>query len=172
MSTIDPPQPTTDASRTVAIDFLFLDMSTCTRCRGTGDGLEAALAAVDGVMRATGAEAVVRRIHVRSLEQARELRFVSSPTIRVNGSDIAPDLLESECGDGACGCGGGATCRVWTYGGRRHNEAPAGLIVDAILGELYGRATLADTVTEQYEVPDNLVRVFEQTERSGGGCCG
>jgi hypothetical protein len=38
-----------------------------------------------------------RRIHVRSVEQARELRFVSSPTIRVNGRDIASEPLESEC---------------------------------------------------------------------------
>src|SRR5688500_18602925 len=83
--------------------------------------------------------------HVQSVEQARELRFVSSPTVRVNGRDIASEPLESECGADACGCGPGVSCRVWRYRGREYKEAPVGLIIDAALSELYAEATPADS---------------------------
>jgi hypothetical protein len=169
MSTMNPAPSPPDVRRTVAIEFLFLDLSRCGRCQGTGASIETALTAVDGVLQATGTEVELRRIHVRSVEQARELRFVSSPTIRVNGRDIAPEPLESECGADSCGCGAGASCRVWRYGGREYTEAPAGLIVDAILSELYAGTAREDSPAAAYELPDNLARVFAT---SGGGCCG
>ena len=74
---------------------------------------------------------------MQSLEQARESQLVTSPTIRVDGRDISPKPLESECGADGCGCGPGASCRVWRYAGADHTAAPVGLIVDAILSALY-----------------------------------
>jgi hypothetical protein len=171
MRTVNTAPPQTDVRRTVAIDFLFLDASTCGRCQGTGANLDAALTAVEGVLQATGTEADVRRIHVRSAEQARELRFVSSPTIRVNGRDIAPDVRESECGPDGCGCAPGTSCRVWSYGGRDHVEAPVALIVDAVLAELYAGSPRADAPAREHALPDNLARVFA-AGASTGGCCG
>jgi hypothetical protein len=174
MSTMDAAPPSSEVRRAVAIDFLFLDLSTCERCSGTGGNIETALAAVEGVLRATGTRVELRRFHVRSVEQARALEFVSSPTIRVNGRDVAPETLESECGAGTCKCAPGASCRVWSYGGREYTEAPVGLIVDAILSELYGGETRADSPAAAYELPDNLVRVFAAKDAGapGGGCCG
>src|SRR5919106_6099113 len=97
------------AAKRLRIDFLFLDLTTCTRCRGTDERLESALEIAGELLAATGTEVEVNKIHVESAEQARELRFVSSPTIRVNGSDIALELRESLCGCDACtdGCGEG-----------------------------------------------------------------
>lgn len=115
---------------------------------------------VEGAVRATGARVELRRIQVRSVEQARELRFVSSPTIRVNGRDIATEALETECGADACGCGPGASCRVWRYAGREHGEAPVGLIVDAVLAGLSAETARADSPAPANELPDKLVRVF------------
>jgi hypothetical protein len=173
MSSMDIASPPSEVGRTVAIDFLFLDLSSCGRCLGTGANLETALAALEEVMRATGVRVELRRIHVRSVEQARELRFVSSPTIRVNGRDIALEPLESECGAGGCGCGPGTSCRVWRYAGREYTEAPVGLIVDAVLSELYAATTRADSPAAAYELPDNLVRAFAATHAGapGDGCC-
>jgi len=173
MSTMNAAPPSLDVRPTVAIDFLFLDLSRCGRCRGTGANIETALAAIDDVLRATGARVEFRRIHVQSVEQARELRFVSSPTVRVNDRDIALEPLESECGVDVCGCGPGVSCRVWRYGGRDYTEAPVGLIVDAVLSELYAGATRPDSLAAAYELPDNLVRVFAAKDAvaPGGGCC-
>ena len=91
---------------------------------------------------------------------------MSSPTIRVNGRDIAPEPRESECGADGCGCGPGASCRVWRYRGRDYAAAPVGLIVDAVLAELYGGSDATDPPAAPYELPDNLERVFAAKRRS------
>jgi hypothetical protein len=85
-------------------------------------------------------EVAVNKVHVESAAQARDLRFVSSPTLRVDGRDLAFELKESACGCDACTDGSGEpiACRDWTYRGEEYTEAPVGLIVDAILGEVYG----------------------------------
>jgi hypothetical protein len=173
MSTMKAAPAPSDVRRTLAIDFLFLDLSTCGRCLGTGANIETALDTVAGVLQATGARVVLRKIHVQSVEQARALEFVSSPTIRVNGRDVAFELLESECEANVCSCGVGASCRVWRYGGQEHTEAPVGLIVEAVLAELYAAAPRADAAAAPYELPENLARVFAAKEAGapGSGCC-
>src|SRR5215210_9070214 len=96
------------ATQPLGIDFLYLDLETCTRCRGTDANLAAALMEVGRVLEAAGVEVVVRKTLVASAEQARALGFVSSPTLRVNGADIALELRESrcaECGE-TCACDG------------------------------------------------------------------
>ena len=117
MTTIAAPPQGSDVRRTVAVDFLYLELSTCSRC-GTDTNLERALAALDDVLPAIGAQVEVRHIHVQSLQQARELQLVmTSPTIRVDGRDISPEPLESEVRADGCGCGSGVSCRLWPYGG-------------------------------------------------------
>jgi hypothetical protein len=145
------------------IDFLFLDLETCTRCRGTDDSLESALEVVRDLLAASGTEIEINKIHVESAQQARDLGFVSSPTIRVNGRDIALELRESSCGCEACtdGCGEGIACRVWVHRGREHTEPPVAMIVDAIMREVYGGEVVSPELEAQpYELPENLERFF------------
>lgn len=128
-------------AQTLRIDFLFLDLTTCTRCRRTDRSLGAALTAVADVLQTAGIEVEVNKVHVASEEQARALRFVSSPTIRVNGADIALELRESSCGSEACtdGCGDQIACRVWVHHGQEYTEPPP---------------------ARRYELPENLRRFF------------
>ena len=128
------------------IEFLFLDLTTCTRCLGADVSLEAALDAVHDVLDAAGVEVEVDKILVSSDEQARALRFVSSPTIRVDGRDVALELRESSCGSEACtdGCGDHIACRVWVYRGQEYTEPPVAMIVDAILKRVYGDTPQGD----------------------------
>jgi Domain of unknown function (DUF2703) len=157
------PQSTPQQAGEITIDFLFVDLTTCTRCIGTDRSLETALEIVRGVLDATGPAVEVRKTLVETAAQARELRFVSSPTIRINGRDLAFELKESSCGSEACtdGCGDQIACRVWTYRGQEYTEAPVGLIVDAVLGELYGGAARAvGTPDAAYELPENLESFF------------
>jgi hypothetical protein len=149
--------------RHLQIDFLFLDLTTCTRCRGTDRSLAEALDATRDVLAAAGAKVEVNKIHVTSAEQARELRFESSPTIRIDGRDIALELRESECGSEACACGGGEhiDCRVWVHQGREYTEPPVELVVDAILREVYaGGVVEREIETTTYALPENLARFF------------
>lgn len=142
--------PDTDAlaptsARRVTVDFLFIDLEVCARCLGTGANLEAALSEISQVLVTAGVEVSVTRTLVESEEQARALRFFSSPTIRVNGKDIALEFRESRCETcESCACNGTVNCRVWVFQGREYTEAPTGMIVDAILRVIYaGQKTLA-----------------------------
>lgn len=168
-------RPATD---TITIDFLFVDLTTCERCIGTDRSVQAALGLAGDVLAATGATVEVRRTLVETAEQARALRFVSSPTIRVNGRDIALGLEETPCESEACSCADGEpiACRAWTYRGREYREAPVGLIVDAILGELYGGVARPDASPAQaYELPENLASFFAAGARAPAeesACCG
>ena len=67
------------------------------------------------MLEAAGVEIVVKKTLVDSEQKAMELGFVASPTIRVNGRDIALQLRESNCAScgEACGCEGKIDCRVW-----------------------------------------------------------
>jgi len=168
-------------AKRLQVDFLFLDLTTCTRCRGTDQSLESALEGARELLGATGTEVEVNKIHVASAEQARELRFQSSPTIRINGRDVALELRESSCGSEACtdGCGDSIACRVWVHDGQEYTEPPPAMILDAILREVYAGAIVEHaTEAEAYQLPENLDRYFagkaatEVTEGLvGAGCC-
>jgi hypothetical protein len=163
------------ATHQLVIDFLYLDLETCTRCRGTDANLAAALAEVGRVLDAAGVEVSMRKTLVASEEQARLLGFVSSPTIQVNGQDIALELRESscaECGE-ACACDGTIDCRVWVWQGQEYTEAPTAMIVDAILREVYGGGERATAPSPVGAVPENLARFFAGKERLAAtvSCC-
>jgi len=161
------------------IDFLFLDLTACTRCRGTERSLESALEVVRDVVTAAGSEVEVNKVHVESAAQARQLGLVSSPTIRVNGRDIALELRESSYGSEVCtdGCGESIDCRVWVHRGREHTEPPVEMILDAILREVYGgSAVQRERASDPYELPENLERFFAGKAMAlavteGAGCC-
>lgn len=151
----------------LTIEFLYLDRTRCTRCRETNDSLDAALAEAADALQRAGAEVEVRKTQVQTAEQARAVGFVSSPTIRINGRDIALELKESPCEDCGCGCDEQVLCRVWTYRGREYTSAPKDLILDAIR-----HAALAAPADERrpVEVPKNLKQFF--AAKGATACCG
>ena len=163
------------ASQTVEVDFLYLDLTTCSRCRASDATLDAAAEITRPVLDSVGASIEVRKTLVETEEQARALGFVSSPTILVNGRDIAGELTESscsECGE-LSGCDGGVDCRACDYGGERHTEAPTGLIVEAILAEVGSSGPARSEQTPFVDVPENLKRFFAGTgvTRNASTCC-
>ena len=150
--------------RRLDIDFMYLDLTTCTRCRGTDSSLEKAIAEVSKVLETTGIQVVVRKVHVKSEAQAVELGFVVSPTIRVNGRDIQMNFRESFCESCGtlCDCEEGVSCREWEYQGQWYAVPPKGLIIEAILKEVYGNANEERKEAHRAErMPDNLKRFFD-----------
>lgn len=144
----------------IIIDFLFLDVSVCTRCQGTDTSLEEALSEVSTVLKATGVEVAVNKINVVTEELAKQYKFISSPTIRVNGHDIQMDVKESLCE--SCGdlCGDEVDCRVWVYQGKEYTVPPKAMIIEAILKEVYGGGSKEQEEAE-YSLPDNLKKFYE-----------
>jgi hypothetical protein len=158
---------------TLDVEFLYLDLTTCTRCRGTQASLGAALAMVRPLLDALGLTAALRSTRVTSVTQAQQLGLVTSPTIRINGRDIAPELKESACGPCSELCGEATACRVWTYQGQEFTEAPVGLILAAIVRELSTRvAEAALPAASPAAVPENLRRFFAGAAQSvADPCC-
>lgn len=151
------------------IDFLYLDLKTCERCMATDETLKQALHVLSGVFDTIGFEVKVNSVNITSRELAEEYRFISSPTIRVNGVDICSELVESNCAD--CGdlCGDSVDCRVFRYEGKEYEQPPVPMIVDGILKAIYGGLSQTE---EPYTLPDNLERFF--IGKSGccdSGCC-
>ncbi|NOT58223.1 MAG: DUF2703 domain-containing protein [Deltaproteobacteria bacterium] len=164
MNTSASPQPSERPAlaRSLEIELLALDLNTCTRCVGTQANLEQALATTQQVLQMTGYEVQVRTTLIESEEQARRHHFVTSPTIRMNGHDIALETLESRCDSctDLCGCEEGTNCRVWRYQGQEYTEAPVGMIVDALLREVYSGAQPLGASPAIPDVPENLTRFF------------
>lgn len=150
-----PPQP----KKPINIDFLYLDTTICGRCQDTEKALDEAISSVVVVLNAAGYEVKVNKVNIATRELAIQYQFISSPTIRVNGNDIAEELRESVCED--CGdlCGDTVDCRVWVYNGVQYTSPPKELIVDAILREVYGTKQV-DPESDTYQLPENLETYF------------
>ncbi|KJR47483.1 Ferredoxin [Desulfosporosinus sp. I2] len=155
----DVPKPIQMAKKRIVIDFLFLDVSVCTRCQGADTSLDEALSEVSKVLEATGVEVLVNKINVVSEELAKQYKFISSPTIRVNGRDIQMDVKESLCE--SCGdlCGDEVDCRVWVYQGNEYTIPPKAMIIEALLKEVYGESDDVQKEPE-YSMPDNLKKFY------------
>lgn len=175
-ATLDARADAPPSTRRVTVDLLYLDLDACDRCGGTEATLDSAAAEVSPLLAAAEVDLAVRKTLVASEEQARALGFVSSPTVRVNGKDISPELRESRCEAEACACHGAIDCRVWDWRGQEYASAPTAMIVDAIL-----RATYADSPPPApasgslAAVPDNLRRFFASKAPTAGAvdgpCC-
>jgi hypothetical protein len=163
------PQATQGA---LVVEFFYLDLTTCTRCQGTQDSLKSALAVVQPLLDALGLTVALRSTRVTSAEQAQQFAMVTSPTIRINGRDIAPELKESTCGPCSDLCGEATACRVWTYRGQEFTEPPVELILAAMVRELnstVGEAALPGAPVAA--VPENLRRFFAGAAESAADAC-
>lgn len=174
--------PTTTLPRTLTIELLAIDLATCSRCTGSLANLEQAIATLQPVLANTGTAVEFHKILVESEAQAQQLRFVSSPTIRVNGQDVSLETTESRCGDCSdiSGSQGGTACRTWSYQGESYTEAPVGMIVDAILRTLYQVEPPTAVVSTPagaapMAVPQNLKQFFQDKagrKATPAECCG
>lgn len=149
----------------ITIDFLYLDLNVCERCRGTESNLDQAIKDVSSVLEAAGYDIKINKVNIITEDLAVKFKFLSSPTIRINGKDIVMEVKESSCKD--CGdlCGDDVDCRVWNYEGEEYTEPPKELIINAILKEIYA-AKESDSIDKietdsEYELPDNLKRFFD-----------
>ena len=142
-------EPTATSAEKLIIDFLFLDLATCTRCRGTDRSLEAGLAAVGDVLAAAGMKVEVRKVHIRSAgrgsgvavrvvsdrpdQRRRHRRRAAGELVRLRG--LRQRLRRPH--------------RLSRLGVRRAriHRPPRELIVDAVLRQMYGQLT--DAVENQ-----------------------
>jgi len=151
-------KPAHTTERTIEIELLALDLTSCKRCVETDRNLAEAIASVADLLREAGTEVLVKKHVVTTAEQAERLRFIASPTIRINGRDIALEFKESSCSDcdDLCDCDGDVDCRVWIWQGKEYREAPKGMIIDTLL-KAYA-AGPGDG--NDFRLPENLRQFF------------
>ena len=157
-------------SKAVLVEYLYLDLNTCTRCVGTDRELREVLGALYPVLQLAGYSLEYRKIEMTTREIALAHRFLSSPSIRVNGRDICAGVRENDCG--CCGSISGTSvdCRVFEYGGETFEVPPKAMLAEGILSVVFGKQV--DTQPEiDYALPENLRNFYDgKQNRADCGC--
>ena len=161
-----------DVKKILNVELLVIDLTSCARCVPTGGQLKQAVDLLAPVAEALGIELKHREIVVKTPQEAKALGFLSSPTIRLNGRDIAQDIRESLCES----CGDLTEnntlvdCREWHYRGKVYSAAPLPLLIEAIMAGMLDIDTPPVTPEPISELPENLQRYFDH-KKQNKSCC-
>ncbi len=153
--------------KVVDIEYLYLDLDTCERCVGTDQVLERVLDELNSAFQIAGYSLVYRKVKIETAEMAQTYRFLSSPTIRVNGRDICNSVQENNCG--CCGeiAGTQVDCRVFSYNGEIYEVPPAEMIAEEIMKMAF-MPKVFSCCSGGYVLPDNLKNFFHGKHQK---CC-
>ena len=163
----------TAALKTVTIDYLYLDLTSCDRCIGTDQVLNEVVATITPALELAGYQVKVLMTEMATAEIAAQYQFLSSPTIRVNGKDIVARVTENHCGCCSTLSDNDVDCRVFIYEGKNYEVPPKQMLAEGILRVVFGEGSSADAI-EQYSLPDNLNTFYlGKTKKAcecGGDC--
>ncbi len=169
-------QEVREERKVLNVDLVVIDLSSCKRCVPTGDQLKEAVKLLTPAAEALGIELRHREIVVQTPDEARKFGLLTSPTIRLNGRDIAQDIRESRCES----CGDltenntDVDCREWHYRGKVYSAAPIAMLVESIMQAMLKIDEIPPLATAPIlDLPENLKRYF--ANKKGGstskGCC-
>lgn len=158
----------TSSGKKAVIEYLYLDLNTCDRCCGTADILDDVVSVLRPALELAGYAVDYRKCEMTTIEIAEQYRFLSSPTIRVNGNDIFEKVQESDCG--CCGeiAGVAVDCRVFEYEGKRYEIPTKEMLANLILKSLY---TTPECSCGAYKLPENLKQFYEGKKKKAASEC-
>ena len=162
----------TKKEKVIEVEYLYLDLNTCERCVGTDKVLEDVLEKLAGAFSLAGYTLEYRKVKMETAEMAYAYRFLSSPTIRVNGRDICSSVQENNCG--CCGeiAGTEVDCRVFSYNGKTYEVPPAEMVAEAVMRMAF-RPKVSACCSGGYVLPDNLKKFFDGKAQKSCDCgCG
>lgn len=155
------------------IELLVIDLSTCARCVPTGEQLRRAVQLLTPAAEALGIEMKLAETVVATPEEAKGRALLTSPTIRLNGRDIAQDIRESACE--SCGeltNSAVVDCREWHYRGQVYPAAPLPMLVEALMQAMLKIDELPVVEPAPLsDLPENLKRFFADRRESASFCC-
>jgi NAD-dependent dihydropyrimidine dehydrogenase PreA subunit len=162
------------AEKKTVVEYLYLDLETCDRCIGTDNILDEVMLTLTPALNSAGYAVEYKKIEMDTVETAAQYKFLSSPTIRVNGRDICQAVTENSCGCCSDISGTDVECRVFEYNGETYEVPPKEMVAEAILQAVFGQAD-AGCSCDEYELPKNLRDFFDGKEGKqcscGGKCC-
>lgn len=159
----------------VLIEYLYLDLKTCDRCVGADKVLDEVLTVITPAFQMAGYYIELKKVEITTTQMAQEHRFLSSPTIRINGQDICGNVTENACGCCSDISGTDTNCRVFEYKGKTYEVPPHEMLARAVLSAVFGIPS-EHSVCKEYTLPENLKAFFEgKANKSscscGGNCC-
>lgn len=162
--------------KVIHVEYLYLDLNTCERCVGTDEVLESVLAKLTNLLKVADYSIEYNKVEIKTAEMAKAYRFLSSPTIRVNGRDICESVQENNCN--CCGdiAGTQVDCRVFSYNEELYEIPPKEMLAEAIMRLAFEPHTSSCCMGE-YVLSDNLRKFFEGKEQKCSnstfscGCC-
>ena len=162
---------TNEKEKIIIIEYLSLDLNTCERCVQTDKVLDGVLDELRHAFKIAGYSLEYHKVLIETAEMAAAYKFISSPTIRVNGRDIckpADDNICNCCGDIA---GTQLDCPVFSYNGKKYEVPPAEMIAEAII-QWALVPQLPTFCSDGYVLPDNLKKFFEsKNTKCGKSAC-
>ena len=165
----------TASEKKIVVEYLYLDLETCDRCIGTDNVLDEVMMILTPALRIAGFEVEYNKIEMKTAEIAEQYKFLSSPTICVNGHDICQSVAENSCGCCSDISGTDVNCRVFKYSGEHYEVPPKEMLAEAILNSVFGQIEAYCSCGE-YELPENLKEFYEGKKNKsscscGGNCC-
>lgn len=161
-------------NKKVNVEYLYLDLQSCDRCIGTDNVLDEVVDILTPALNLAGYEVEYNKTEINTEELAYQYKFLSSPTIRLNGKDICKSVQENDCG--CCGeiSGANVDCRIFEYNGKTYEVPPKEMLAEVILQNVFNLTEVASSCCE-YELPNNL-KIFFDGKKSkecscGGNCC-
>ena len=131
-------------AKQVLVEYLYLDLQSCERCIGTDNVLDEVMEVLTPALEMAGYDVTYIKTEVETAEQAIDLRFEASPTVRVNGQDICMTVAENHCGCCSEISNSDVDCRVFEYNGQTYEVPPHEMLADAVLRGVFGEAVDED----------------------------
>lgn len=163
-------------ANTVRIEYLYLDKKMCDRCIETDEVLDEVMFVLTPALQLAGYSAEYDKIEMATAERATQYRFLSSPTIRINGQDICATVKENSCGCCSDISGTDVDCRVFEYNGETYETPPKEMLARAIFGIVFGSSSAGCSCQSGNELPGNLKEFFAGKQSKpacscDGNCC-
>ncbi|MEA5144347.1 MAG: DUF2703 domain-containing protein [Oscillibacter sp.] len=163
------------SEKKIVVEYLYLDLKTCDRCIGTDNVLDEVMLTLTPALELAGYEVEYKKVKMDTAKIAEQFRFLSSPTIRVNGQDICHSVAENSCGCCSDISGTDVDCRVFEYNGDTFEVPPKEMLAKAVLQTVFGQTETGCSCGD-YTLPDNLKAFFKGKSSKtvcscGGGCC-
>lgn len=114
------------------LQLFALDTTSCAPCASAVASLHAAAVLLNRELGKEGYLVATRVVRLKDADHARALGVLSSPTVRVDGVDVALELDESPCPSCSDLAGAPVACRTYEWDGRFFDHPPAALIAAAV----------------------------------------
>lgn len=148
------------STKTLNIDYLYLDLQVCDRCRSTDQNLEEALGLLRPVLQRLGYSLKLRKCHISTRALAIQYCFLSSPTLRINNIDLFETITENECGCCSEISGHATNCRSFEEEGQSVNVPSVKLLIERILIHILTKPEI--NTVKPYVMPENLERFYQK----------